>query len=253
MSVSSTSYSGEPLTFVCDTKSAVRRSFTVNPQSPALSLGLFTLADTLILVFALAPFLQLLLAPSSADSGGSSSLLSAILFLAPAPPDMRAQVLLLRALLVVFVARVAWRIATRVPAERLTVVRNVGVQLHRHGLLGGWRAVELIDVGTITSLVIHEGFQRHRCVFFLAIVCQDRPRTVLPFHNTMPRLPVLRAVLRGARAVLYGEPENGSTLAEIEAEELAALNSSNNNSGEIPSAATTDPSQSPGSHGNEDA
>lgn len=209
------SYGGDALSFSCDSKSAVRRTFTISPVTPALQFGFLTLVDLLIAVFALAPYLQQLLTPvqsreetlTGAESASSSSSSLSPFFTSS----------LLRVLLLVFVARVVWRFATRVPAERLTVVRNVGVQLHRQSIFGTWQPVELIDVGAITSLFIHEGFLHHRCVFFLAIACQDRPRLALPFHNTMPRLPVLQAVLRGTRAVLYGEPEVGPTLSEIEA------------------------------------
>ena len=40
---------------------------------------------------------------------------------------------------------------------------------------------------------------------------------MLPFANTLPQLCVLRTVLRGTRAVLYNEPEEGLSLADMEA------------------------------------
>ena len=83
-------------------------------------------------------------------------------------------------------------------------------------MFGRWGATELVDVATITSLVINESFFRHRVVFYLAIACQDKKSLILPFANTLPQLCVLRTILRGTRAVLYGDPEEGLSLADIE-------------------------------------
>lgn len=119
-------------------------------------------------------------------------------------------------LIIFLIVRSVYRIVTRVPAERLTAIRGVGLQLNKQNMFGTWSATELVDVATITSLVVNETFFRHRVIYCMAVACQDKKQLVLPFANTLPQLCVLRTILRGTRAVLYGEPEEGLSLADLE-------------------------------------
>ena len=177
---------------------------------------MLTLIDLIIIVFAIGSKLPSLLQISTP----STTTISHTHINAESPPQpfdfnlllsfdylfnlIFRQNLLLSSLMFLLLIRVLYRVfIARVPAERLTVIRGVGIQLSKQTLFGGWGAAELVDVATITSFVVHEAYLRHRVVYFLAASCQDRPTLVLPFANTLPRLSVLRVILRGASGILY--------------------------------------------------
>lgn len=214
------SYCGQKLTLKCEILSPVCRQYTIEPETPVYKFagGLVGWLDLLVIVFALGSQL-----PSLLQQQQSATTVAAVETTVRTPP---LPILIGIGFLA---ARFLYHLLfARVPAERLTVIRGVGCQLNRKqpGIFSSWSSTELIDVATMTNLVIHEGFLRHRVVYFMAIACQDRPSLILPFNNTLPQLAVLRVILRGVRAVLYGETEEGLSLAEME---QAATNSNNNN------------------------
>ena len=255
--VNQPSYCGQKLKVRCEVLSPVCRQFTLDPeQSTSYSFiggGLFSLIDLIVVVFAIGsklPIASLLndnfstmmknnntdtIITSTSNNNNENKIpssdqhhhndFSAIIssFTQSITSFLIATVTLAKenpfftVLLLFLILRSLYRICTRVPAERLTVIQGVGLQLNKQNIFGKWSSTELVDVATITSLVINEAFFRHRVVFYLAIACQDRRQLVLPFANTLPQLCVLRTVLRGTRAVLYNEPEEGLSLADIEA------------------------------------
>jgi hypothetical protein len=116
-------------------------------------------------------------------------------------------------LVAVVVLRVLWASFNSVPVESVTAIRGIGLQVSKRTSRGD--AIErVIDVNSIDCLVIHEGYFRHQTVYFLAVVVRDSPQSVVLFADTLPRLTMLRVVLRGLRHVLYQEPEHGLSLAE---------------------------------------
>lgn len=209
------SYCGQKLRLKCEILSPVCRQYTVEPETPVYKFagGLVGLVDLIVIVFALGSQLPSLLQNNNPLAKNSTSTTTTSPYVLSTPIILCIAFLIARILYHVFVARV--------PAERLTVIRGVGCQLNRQSsssLFGTWGSTELIDVATITSCVIHEGYLRHRVVYFLAIACQDRPSLILPFSSTLPQLAVLRVILRGVRAVLYGEVEEGLSLGELDYE-----------------------------------
>jgi len=140
-------------------------------------------------------------------------------------------------LLAVIAGRVARAWAGTVPIESVTAIRGVGLQIStRPGRqwgassprstsgIGAGTVRRVIDVNSIDALVIHESYYRHRCVYFLAVVVRDEPKSVVLFADTLPRLEALRVVLRGLRHVLYGSPEHGPTLGQADPDGLGDSN-----------------------------
>lgn len=114
--------------------------------------------------------------------------------------------------LLLVVLRLLHRRFTSVDDETVTAIKGVGIQISK----GGKKEQELIDVGTITTLFIHEAFFRHRVVYYLGIVRQDKPQVTVLFEKTLPKLEVLIVVLRGLRRVLYDEaPETGAPIGAV--------------------------------------
>ena len=130
-----------------------------------------------------------------------------------------------------------WRVVRRyvlwtVEAEMVTAIQGVGLQfsqrwvrptglfrmLQNHPLEHQEVFTRFIDVGAVHAMVIHEGYFRHRVAHFLGVVVSDAPTVAVVFDDTLPKLAVLRPVLRGLRAVLYQEPELGKSLADLAAE-----------------------------------
>ncbi|KAK7201839.1 GPI-GlcNAc transferase complex, PIG-H component [Novymonas esmeraldas] len=105
---------------------------------------------------------------------------------------------------------------TQVYVEEVLVMRGVGLQLSAYGLRNTLRYRHFVDLLMLRSLVIHDAFVRYQPMFFLSSSVENCKDRVVLFPNTLPRLAVLRPVLNGVRAVLYGEPEEGPSLAEME-------------------------------------
>jgi hypothetical protein len=130
-------------------------------------------------------------------------------------------------LIVLIVGRIVRSWAGTLPVESVTAIRGVGLQIvsrpgRQWGSASGSTGIaagtvqRVLDVNSIDASVIHEGYFRHRCVYFLAAVVRDEPESVVLFADTLPRLEALRAVLRGLRHVLYGTPEYGPTLGQAD-------------------------------------
>lgn len=229
------SYCGQKLKLTSEILSPVCRQYTLEPESPEYSLfyGLVSLVDLIIIVFAVGSKLPSLLQtehhsqqqlplhsppplpPVDVTAPNSSPLVPFFNTILTAHEQLVSLIrgnVLLTSLLLLLLVRILYRVVVaRVPAERLTVIRGVGIQLGAQNLFGQWTTAELVDAATITSFVIHEAYLRHRVVFFLAVACQDRPNLVLPFANTLPQLAVLRVVLNGARGVLYKNESRPNT------------------------------------------
>jgi hypothetical protein len=144
-------------------------------------------------------------------------------------------------LVLLVAARVVRAWAASAPVESVTAIRGVGLQIATRpsrtlrslfggaspsaaavasgggGGIGSGTVRRVLDLNTIDAIVIHEGYFRHRCVYFLAVVVRDEPRSVVLFADTLPRLEALRIVLRGLRHVLHGTPEFGPTVGQADA------------------------------------
>lgn len=105
---------------------------------------------------------------------------------------------------------------TRIYIEEVVVVGGVGLQLLSYGIFNTVKSSTFVDASMVRSLVIHDAFFRFQPIFFLSASVENLPQRLVFFSNTLPRLEVLLIVLRGLRAVLYGEPEVGPSLAEME-------------------------------------
>ena len=104
----------------------------------------------------------------------------------------------------------------QVAEEEVLIIQGVGVQVTTRNFLGAVVSQRFTDVSLIRSIFIHEGFFRHRVVFFLAILVENRSDLEVLFEHSLPRLAALRPMLNGIRAVLYpSKKEFGPSLADI--------------------------------------
>lgn len=101
--------------------------------------------------------------------------------------------------------------------EEVIVVAGVGIYITSYGLWNNVRHTSFMDACLLRSLVIHDAFFRYQPIFFLSATVESWPSRVVFFPHTLPRLDILLPVLRGMRAVLFGEAETGLSLAEMEA------------------------------------
>lgn len=117
------------------------------------------------------------------------------------------------------VLAVAFRICRTVltrTEETVTALRGVGLQITSSSWGGIVRRSTFVDLESIHTLGIHEGYFRHRCVFFLMLTQELREDVVVLFQSALPRLPVIQSILRGLRHTLYQERLEGQSLAEKE-------------------------------------
>ncbi|KAG5506873.1 hypothetical protein JIQ42_07589 [Leishmania sp. Namibia] len=105
---------------------------------------------------------------------------------------------------------------SRVYVEEVLVMRGVGLQFSAYGIFNTLRYRRFVDLLMLRSLVIHDAFFRYQPIFFLSSSVENKAERVVYFPETLPRLAVLRPILNGIRGVLYGEPEDGLSLAEME-------------------------------------
>ncbi|KPI90661.1 hypothetical protein ABL78_0257 [Leptomonas seymouri] len=105
---------------------------------------------------------------------------------------------------------------TRVYVEEVFVMRGVGLQFTSYGIFNTLRYKVFVDLQMLRSLVIHDAFFRYQPIFYLSSSVENRAERMVYFPDTLPRLAVLRPVLNGIRGVLYGELEEGPSLAELE-------------------------------------
>ncbi|GET86144.1 hypothetical protein, conserved [Leishmania tarentolae] len=104
----------------------------------------------------------------------------------------------------------------RVYVEEVLIMRGVGLQFSAYGIFNTLRYRRFVDLLMLRSLVIHDSFFRYQPMFFLSSSVENKAERIVYFPDTLPRLAVLRPVLNGIRAVLYGELEEGPSLAELE-------------------------------------
>ncbi|CAJ1014108.1 GPI-GlcNAc transferase complex, PIG-H component, putative [Leishmania lindenbergi] len=105
---------------------------------------------------------------------------------------------------------------SRVYVEEVLVMRGVGMQFSAYGIFNTLRYRHFVDLLMLRSLIIHDAFFRYQPIFFLSSSVENKAERIVYFPDTLPRLAVLRPVLNGIRGVLYGEPEEGPSLAELE-------------------------------------
>ncbi|KAG5485072.1 hypothetical protein CUR178_08042 [Leishmania enriettii] len=105
---------------------------------------------------------------------------------------------------------------SRVYVEEVLVMRGVGLQFSAYGIFNTLRYRRFVDLLMLRSLVIHDAFFRYQPIFFLSSSVENKAERIVYFPETLPRLAVLRLILNGIRGVLYGEPEDGLSLAEME-------------------------------------
>ncbi|CBZ24049.1 conserved hypothetical protein [Leishmania mexicana MHOM/GT/2001/U1103] len=105
---------------------------------------------------------------------------------------------------------------SRVYVEEVLVMRGVGLQFSAYGIFNTLRYRHFVDLLMLRSLVIHDAFFRYQPMFFLSSSVENKAERIVYFPDTLPRLAVLRPVLNGIRGVLYGEPEEGPSLGELE-------------------------------------
>ncbi|CAG9569313.1 conserved hypothetical protein [Leishmania major strain Friedlin] len=105
---------------------------------------------------------------------------------------------------------------SRVYVEEVLVMRGVGLQFSAYGIFNTLRYRHFVDLLMLRSLVIHDAFFRYQPMFFLSSSVENKAERIVYFPDTLPRLAVLRPALNGIRGVLYGEPEEGPSLGELE-------------------------------------
>ncbi|RNF08848.1 phosphatidylinositol glycan, class H [Trypanosoma rangeli] len=113
----------------------------------------------------------------------------------------------------------AWRIAVglrRAHTEEVMAIRGLGMQLTSYNVFGWILSQRFVELKLIRSLIIHDAFFRCQVIFFLSATVENEAARLVLFEDTLPRLAVLRLVLCGLRHILYEEPEEGTTLAELE-------------------------------------
>lgn len=125
---------------------------------------------------------------------------------------------------------------TSIYIEEVVVIAGVGMQLTSYGIFNNVKSSTFVDLTLIRSIVIHDTFFRNQPIFFLSASVENSPKRIVFFPNTLPRLEILLPVLRGVRSVLYGEPEFGRSLAEME-ESLAHDFFSQGGAGDVSGAA----------------
>ncbi|RNF27051.1 phosphatidylinositol glycan, class H [Trypanosoma conorhini] len=112
-----------------------------------------------------------------------------------------------------------WRIVAglrRAHTEEVMVIRGLGMQLTTYNAFGWILSQRFVELKLIRSLIIHDAFFRFQAIFFLSVTVENEATRLVLFEETLPRLAVLRRVLCGLRHILYEEPEEGKTLAEME-------------------------------------
>ncbi|EAN84857.1 hypothetical protein C3747_190g22 [Trypanosoma cruzi] len=119
-----------------------------------------------------------------------------------------------------------WRMVAgfqRAHIEEVMVIRGLGMQITNYNVFGWICSQRFIELKLIRSLVIHDAFFRYQAIFFLSATIENDATRLVLFEETLPRLAVLCPVLCGLRHILYEEPENGATLAELEGVESERL------------------------------
>eukprot|EP00744_Colponema_vietnamica_P002865 GILI01004456.1.p1 GENE.GILI01004456.1~~GILI01004456.1.p1 ORF type:complete len:344 (-),score=41.27 GILI01004456.1:37-1068(-) len=104
----------------------------------------------------------------------------------------------------------------QIAEEEILVIQGVGIQVTIRNFLGTVVSQRFIDASLIRSIFIHEGFFRHRVIFFLAVLIENRSDLEVLFQESLPRLAALRPILSGIRTVLYpSKKEFGPSLADL--------------------------------------
>ncbi|ORC86421.1 phosphatidylinositol glycan, class H [Trypanosoma theileri] len=103
----------------------------------------------------------------------------------------------------------------RAHTEEVTVIRGLGIQLTVYNIFGRIISQRFVEHKLIRALIIHDAYFRCQAIFFLSAIVENEGDLLVLFEETLPRLAVLQPLLRGLRHILYEEPEDGATLAEL--------------------------------------
>lgn len=151
-------------------------------------------------------------APAGPDSNAPATLCPGSSWLAPtvAQPSTFWPLLFMLCVLV----RIPIRMA-RIAVEEVMVIDGVGLQLTTRDFSDRVVKEEFIDISRIRGVVLHEAYFRHRVIFVLGLLIEGQEGFKVLFEESLPRLAPLKKVLIGIRGVLYHEPTEGQSLAEI--------------------------------------
>ena len=105
----------------------------------------------------------------------------------------------------------AWTERRRVVSESVSVLPGLGVQLCT-ARASGARQERFLDRASFSSVVLNEGVDRCRIIFYMAFVLLDAPsrhELAVAFPNMLPRLDVLRSVWGETSALLLDGVDEG--------------------------------------------
>jgi len=93
-----------------------------------------------------------------------------------------------------------------VKEESLLIIRDTGLQLNKKFYNGEEKHL-FIDKTKISAIVINEGIRSYDVLFYMAVIVEGHDRMVLVFEDLIPKLCILLQIYRGARSIMWGEPE----------------------------------------------
>eukprot|EP01012_Entosiphon_sulcatum_P047470 TRINITY_DN6450_c0_g1_i1.p1 TRINITY_DN6450_c0_g1~~TRINITY_DN6450_c0_g1_i1.p1 ORF type:complete len:192 (-),score=12.28 TRINITY_DN6450_c0_g1_i1:130-705(-) len=93
---------------------------------------------------------------------------------------------------------------TRVQSESLMTISQFGVQITKTYAFGRQKS-SFLTSASIKGLIINEGIQENRCVYYLAFVVEGRDRLVLPFEMFLPRYRDVVHIYHCTRSLLLGD------------------------------------------------
>eukprot|EP01103_Thecamoeba_quadrilineata_P021552 TRINITY_DN993_c0_g1_i6.p1 TRINITY_DN993_c0_g1~~TRINITY_DN993_c0_g1_i6.p1 ORF type:complete len:104 (-),score=12.19 TRINITY_DN993_c0_g1_i6:191-502(-) len=88
--------------------------------------------------------------------------------------------------------------------ESLLVIPDMGVQVTTVHF-SGKRNDLFIDKTKIQSIIINEGIQCFRVIFYMAFIVKGHDKMIIAFENLCPRLDDLLKVYHGTRTVILQE------------------------------------------------
>ncbi|KAH9584257.1 GPI-GlcNAc transferase complex [Trypanosoma melophagium] len=211
----------------------VCRRGTVGPHIPPI-LRLFSLKDLMFLVVFVAlelPSLPMFLDYPRGIGGGSSDGWPFFPSVENGNSAMKSFGMALK----LYEAAVAWHLPRFIPllicclvllyrlftglrwahVEEVTAIRGLGMQLTIYNIFGRIVSQRFVELKLIRALIIHDAYFRCQVIFFLSAIVENDGSLLVLFEETLPRLAVLRPLLRGLRHILYEDSEDGATLAEL--------------------------------------
>jgi hypothetical protein len=69
----------------------------------------------------------------------------------------------------------------------------------------GFTSSKFIPLEDLESILLVEGFHRHRIIFYLGLMVKGKSKLEILFKNSMPRLHILEVVYVNAKRLLEGQ------------------------------------------------